>query len=142
METLSWPFISDKMEGQHQAFQLLKGASLQPPSPFTLQAEGRPRPSPKEKAWDFLYGPQTGLQYSIPIQVCGLMIGQKLQIQYTKSTADSLKTIEKLIADTSIPINSNVLSMHFFKPGPWSIRGFWNALLLFFVPGRLAVAVC
>ena len=36
LETRLWPSISDKMEGQHGAFQ--EGASLQCPYPLTLQA--------------------------------------------------------------------------------------------------------
>ena len=51
VETRLWPAIIDKMEGQHRAFQLLEGASLQRPYPLTLlQALGRPRPSPCWKA--------------------------------------------------------------------------------------------
>ena len=38
VEARLWPSIIDKMEGQHRAFQLLEGASLQRPYPLTLQA--------------------------------------------------------------------------------------------------------
>ena len=38
VETRLLPAIIDKMEGQHRAFQLLEGASLQRPYPLTLQA--------------------------------------------------------------------------------------------------------
>ena len=56
METRLWPSIIDKMEGQHRAFQLLEGASLQRPYPLTLQAWGRPRASTKGKAVDVHQG--------------------------------------------------------------------------------------
>ena len=44
------------MEGQHRAFQLLEGASLQRPYPLTLQAWGCPRPSTKGKVKAFHQG--------------------------------------------------------------------------------------